>query len=50
MPGGPVLAVLGLAFCVLLASRMGRAELVAVVAVAGLALLSWLAARSRGST
>ncbi|HET7038243.1 MAG TPA: APC family permease [Gemmatimonadales bacterium] len=39
--GGPVFAALGLAFCALLALRMGWAELKAVLVVSGLALLHW---------
>jgi hypothetical protein len=42
---GPQFAVLGIAFCLLLMTRMGRAELYIMIATAGLALLNWLWAR-----
>ncbi|MGH7644038.1 MAG: APC family permease [Gemmatimonadales bacterium] len=45
IPGGPVLAVIALGFCALLAARMGRTELLVILAVTGLGLLHWLIAR-----
>ncbi len=48
IPGGPVLAVLGIAFCALLASRMGRAEIVAIGAVVLVALSHWALVRGAG--
>ena len=45
VPAGPVLAVVGIAICVLLASRMGRAELVAILTVTGLGVVHWLIVR-----
>jgi basic amino acid/polyamine antiporter, APA family len=44
---GPFFAVLGIGFCLLLMTRMGRAELYIIVGTAGLALLNWLWARRR---
>jgi amino acid transporter len=41
LPAGSVLAVLGIAFCLLLASRMGRAEMVILAVLSGVALLHW---------
>jgi amino acid transporter len=49
LPGGSVLAWLGMGLCALLVSRMGRAELVAIVAVAAIGLVHWLVATGRGS-
>ncbi|GMU66943.1 MAG: amino acid permease [Acidobacteriota bacterium] len=48
LPGGPVLATAGIAFCALLASRMGRAELVVVAVVTAVAAAHWALVR-RGS-
>jgi len=48
IPGGPALAVVGIGFCALLAARMGRAELLVIVGVAGLGLVHWLIVRRRG--
>ncbi|HEX4953926.1 MAG TPA: amino acid permease [Thermoanaerobaculia bacterium] len=45
LPGGPVLAALGIAFCALLAARMGRSELVIVGLAAVVAFAHWLIAR-----
>jgi basic amino acid/polyamine antiporter, APA family len=47
VPGGPVLAAVGIGFCALLAARMGRAELLVIVAVAVLGLGHWLIVRAR---
>ncbi len=45
IPGGPVLAAIALGFCTLLATRMGRAELLVILAVTGLGVLHWLIVR-----
>jgi basic amino acid/polyamine antiporter, APA family len=45
IPGAPVLAAVGIAFCGLLAARMGRAELLVILAVAGLGVAHWLIVR-----
>jgi len=45
VPGGPALAVVGMAFCALLAARMGRAEFLVILGVAGLGLVHWLIVR-----
>jgi len=45
VPGGPALAVVGIAFCALLAARMGRAEFLVIAGVAGLGLVHWLIVR-----
>jgi APA family basic amino acid/polyamine antiporter len=45
IPGGPALAAVGIGFCALLAARMGRAELLVIVGVAGLGLVHWLVVR-----
>jgi amino acid transporter len=45
IPGGTVLAAVGIGFCALLAARMGRAELLVILGVAGLGLVHWLIAR-----
>lgn len=42
VPGGPVLATIGIGFCALLAARMGRAEFVVIGGVVVLALIHWL--------
>jgi len=47
LPGGPILAALGIGFCALLASRMGRAELTILVVVALVALVHWSLVRRR---
>jgi basic amino acid/polyamine antiporter, APA family len=43
--GGLVFAVLGIAFALVLVSRMGSAELIALAITAALAFLNWLAVR-----
>lgn len=43
--GGPALAAVGIAFCGLLAARMGRAELLVILGVAGLGLVHWVIVR-----
>jgi amino acid transporter len=45
LPGGLVFAVLGILFVLVLVSRMGRAELIALAATASLSMLNWLAVR-----
>jgi amino acid transporter len=47
VPGGVGLAIAGMAFCALLAFRMGWAELKVVGVVAGLALVHWLVVRRK---
>lgn len=47
VPGGPVLAVVGMAFCALLAARMGRAEFVVILGVTALGVTHWLIVRRR---
>ncbi|HKC39456.1 MAG TPA: APC family permease [Gemmatimonadales bacterium] len=47
VPGGPVLAAVGIGFCALLAARMGRAELLAIALVTVLGLVHWLIVRHR---
>lgn len=42
LPAGPVLAWLGLAFCVVMVTRMGRGELIALGMTLTIALLNWL--------
>jgi APA family basic amino acid/polyamine antiporter len=45
IPGGPWLAAAGIAICALLATRMGRPELVVLLGVTGLGFVHWLAVR-----
>jgi basic amino acid/polyamine antiporter, APA family len=45
LPGGLAFAILGIAFVLVLASRMGLAELVALAITAAIAFLNWLAIR-----
>jgi APA family basic amino acid/polyamine antiporter len=47
LPGGIVFAVAGILFALLLASRMGLAELIALVLTVALSFLNWLAVRRR---
>jgi amino acid transporter len=49
LPGGSLLAWLGMGLCVLLVSRMGRGELVVIAAVAAVGFVHWLVAVRRGS-
>ena len=49
IPGGPVLAAIGISFCALLALRMGRAEIQIILVVAVLGAIHWLIARRTGS-
>ena len=45
LPGGVLFAVVGILFAVVLASRMGKAELIAPAITAAFAFLNWLAVR-----
>jgi amino acid transporter len=45
LPGGPIVPLLAIAFCALLLSRMGKTELVVLVAIAAGAMAHWLAVR-----
>jgi APA family basic amino acid/polyamine antiporter len=45
LPGGIVFAILGLLFALMLVSRMGRVELIALALTATLSFLNWLAVR-----
>ena len=47
LPGGVVFAILGFLFAFVLASRMGRTELVALTLTATLSFLNWLVVRRR---
>lgn len=46
--GGPFLAVTGIGLCAVLASQMGRVELVVLLGVTGLGVIHWLLVRRRG--
>ncbi len=48
LPAGVLIPVLGVAFSLVLVSRMGRGDLVLIVATCAVALLNWLWARRRG--
>lgn len=45
IPGGPLLAVIGIGLCAVLAARMGRAELAVIAGITVLGVLHWLAVR-----
>ena len=45
LPAGPLFAALGIGFCVLLVSRMGRSDFVALSLVAILAFVHWVIVR-----
>ncbi len=47
LPGGVVFAVLGVSFALVLASRMGLGELIALAITAALSFLNWLCIRPR---
>ncbi len=47
LPGGTLFAILGIALCALLASRMGQKELVVLAAVGTVALVHWFLVRHR---
>jgi basic amino acid/polyamine antiporter, APA family len=47
LPAGPVFALLGFAFSVVLVTRMGRAELLVLSITISIAFLNWLWARQR---
>ncbi|MBI3670092.1 MAG: amino acid permease [Acidobacteria bacterium] len=49
LPAGPLFAALGIAFCLVLVSRMGRTDAIIVAATAALALANWLWARRRSA-
>ncbi len=49
LPFGPLLAATGVAFCLVLVSRMGRVEAIIIAATAALALLNWLWARGHSA-
>jgi amino acid transporter len=48
LPAGPAFAALGVAFSLVLIGRMGRAELLVLVATVAIALVNWFWARHRG--
>lgn len=48
LPAGPLLAWLGIAFAVVIASRMGRGELIALAITTAFAFANWLLVRNRG--
>lgn len=48
LPGGSVFATVGILFALVLASRMGSAEVIALVVTASFAFLNWLAVRRNG--
>jgi basic amino acid/polyamine antiporter, APA family len=50
LPGGVVFAILGFAFAMILVSRMGKAELVALATTIVIAFLNWLAIRVRSNS
>ena len=47
LPGGPAFAAIGIAFCALVGSRIGRVELLILLATAAIAALNWGLARSK---
>jgi basic amino acid/polyamine antiporter, APA family len=47
LPGGPLLPLLGIAFCLLLLSRMGRTDAFLLAVVAGLATVHWAMVRRK---
>jgi len=49
LPAGNAFAFLGIAFSLVLATRMGRAELVIIVVTGAIALANWLWVRRRGA-
>jgi amino acid transporter len=48
LPGGVLFATLGVGFCVLLLSRIGRIEIVALAIVFAVVLVNWVAIHRRG--
>jgi hypothetical protein len=42
LPAGPLFALLGIGFSLVVVTRMGRAELLFVAATAAIALVNWL--------
>jgi len=49
LPAGHLFAFLGIAFSLILATRMGGAELVIIVVTGAIALANWLWVRRRGA-
>ena len=49
LPGGSVFAMVGILFALVLASRMGIGEVIALVVTASFAFLNWLAVRRNGA-
>jgi amino acid transporter len=47
LPAGPIVAILGLAFCALLISQMGRVEVAMLAGVSALVTLHWAIVRRR---
>jgi hypothetical protein len=47
LPGGVAFAALGILFALVLLSRMGRSELIALTITSALSCLNWLAVRGR---
>lgn len=50
LPAGPLFGILGIAFALVLVSRIGRAELVIIAGTMVIAFLNWLWARNRART
>jgi len=50
LPAGPLFGILGVAFALVLVSRMGRAELAVIAGTMVIAWLNWLWTRSRRRT
>lgn len=48
LPGGPLLPILGIAFCLLLISRMGRGDALLLAVVVALATAHWVLVRRAG--
>ena len=48
LPAGTLLAILGIAFCLVLVKGIGRTEVVILAATTVIALLNWLWVRGRG--
>src|SRR5262249_32568011 len=47
LPGGVLFAILGVGFCVVLVSQIGRVEIVALAIVFAIVLVNWVAIRRR---
>jgi len=50
LPAGPLFGILGIAFALVLVSRMGRAELAIIAGTMVIAFVNWLWARRRKRT